>query len=296
MGATRTSRQGRAQKAEGTGGTDLELLQGAVEVDLGAGIEALRKATERFTSLVRNIEDPTARTRGLDWSLADTAAHVLLTVRYDLGTLQGTRQPYAVIDGDILRSGTLHNAEMLRSEPERDPGKLADLIDEAIEEFIVEAQRHDPRDSAPLAGGKAMTVANLVGTILGEVILHGYDIARTIGTQMQIDPGAARLAVYATTATLPLAVDERATADLDVRLEMRIRGGEAFVVHIDYGAARTEPTGARADFYMSSDPLAYLLVGFGRSGPLRQVLRGKMISWGRRPSLALKLPTFFRKP
>ena len=295
MGATRLTQANGAPPGAAEHG-DLELLEGAVEVDFESGVRALRAATARFTSLVRAIEKPDDRTRGLDWSLGDTAAHVLLTIRYDLGNLVGSRRPYEVVDGDFLRSGTRNNAEALRNEPERDTKKIADLIDEAMETFIEEAERRGPRAPAPLAGNKAMTVANLVGTILGEVILHGYDIARTIGEDLEIDPQAARLAVYATTATLPLAVDKKTTASLDVRLEMRIRGGERFTVHIDHGEARTEPISNNADLYMSADPVAYLLVGFGRTGPWAQVFSGKMLAWGRRPSLATKLPTYFRNP
>jgi uncharacterized protein (TIGR03083 family) len=292
MGSTRLS--GETER-RAIGGKDVALLRGAVEVDFDAGVEALRTASKRLTSLVRAIDEPDKRTRGLDWSLADTAAHVLLTLRYDLGTMTGRRETYAVED-DAIAAGRAHNAASLRAESERDPLVLARLIAEAVEEFIEEARRRDPLSPAPLSGDNAMTVANLVGTLLGEMIVHGYDIARTTKQKLTIDPDAARLAVYATSATLGLAVNPDTTKELSARLEMRIRGGESFVIHIDDGTARTERPDGGADLYMSADPIAYLLVGFGRSGPLAQVARGRMIAWGKKPLIAAKLPTYFRNP
>ena len=281
---------------EGRTKEGMHLLTGAVEVDFEKGLDSLRSAGRRFTNLVRAIEGPDTRTRGLDWTLGELAAHVLQVFRYDLENARGTSEPFPIIDGDFIASGRAHNDRMIESEPERDPKKLAALLDEVIEQFIDVAAERDPRQWTLLAGDNAMTLANLVGTLLGEVILHGYDIAQTTGKRLTIEPEAARQAVYATAATLPLAVDEEATRDLDVRLEMRIRGGERFTIHLDHGAARTERAGGRADLYMSSDPVAYLLVGFGRTSPWPQVLKGKMLSWGRRPSIAIKLPTFFRNP
>jgi hypothetical protein len=54
--------------------------------------------------------------------------------------------------------------------------------------------------------------------------------------------------------------------------------------------------GQPADCYLSADPWAVLLVLYGRSGPLKPGLTGRIVAWGRRPWLALTLPTLFRKP
>ncbi|MDQ4095354.1 MAG: maleylpyruvate isomerase N-terminal domain-containing protein, partial [Actinomycetota bacterium] len=276
--------------------TQQRLLEAPVEIDFDGALRAFEVAARRFTDLVRSIPDPHRRTRGLDWSLADTAAHVLLAVRYDLGTLTGTRSPFPVENGDIFSAGTEHNAALLRAEPERDPGRLADGIDEVVREFIDEAQRRAPRDPAPMAGGHAITVADLAGVMVGEMIVHGYDIARTLGKSLTIDGDAARCAAYATLPLLPLAVDPDTTRSVNVGIEIRIRGGESFLVDIHDGTARARRPSGKADLYVSADPVAYLLVAYGRWGPWTPLLRGRMIAWGRRPAVALKLPTYFRNP
>jgi hypothetical protein len=46
----------------------------------------------------------------------------------------------------------------------------------------------------------------------------------------------------------------------------------------------------------AADPWSFLLVLYGRSGPLKPALTGRILAWGRRPWLAFTLPTLFRKP
>jgi hypothetical protein len=58
----------------------------------------------------------------------------------------------------------------------------------------------------------------------------------------------------------------------------------------------TPASDQRADCYLSADPWAFLLVLYGRSGPLKPALAGRILAWGHRPWLAFTLPARFRKP
>lgn len=273
-----------------------EPLPGAIDVDFEIGLDLLHTAADRFTEVVRAIRRPDERAKGLEWTVGEVAAHVLQVFRYDLDNMRGVGDPYPVINGDFINSGTAHGRRQLEREPERDPGKLAHLIDEVVAEFLADAQGRDAAQPVQISSETTVTLATLIGILLGEIILHGYDIAETLGRRLEIDPEAARQAVYSTARTLALAVNEDATRDIDVRLETRVRGGKRYVVHIDHGKAYTEPAGGKVDVVMSAEPVAYLLVGYGRQSPWPQVLKGKMLSWGRRPLLSAKLPTFFRNP
>ena len=133
-----------------------------------------------------------------------------------------------------------------------------------------------------------MTLANLYGTLLGEVLIHGYDIARAEGKPWKMEAEAARLAVYATTASLPVGVNPETTKGVNLRLNMRIRGGRCFQIHLHDGAGETQPCG-KADATVSTDAAALLLVGFGRVGPVGLALKGKVFAWGRRPDLPVRI-------
>ena len=52
----------------------------------------------------------------------------------------------------------------------------------------------------------------------------------------------------------------------------------------------------RVDCRISSDPAAFLLITYGRTGLLRPVLSGRILVAGRRPWLGLSLPRPFRRP
>jgi hypothetical protein len=79
---------------------------------------------------------------------------------------------------------------------------------------------------------------------------------------------------------------------LRVRYDIRLRGDRTAraVFTIDDGVltvGRSAP-GTRAD--------CYLLVLYSRTGPSTPALAGRIVAWGRRTWLALKLPSLFRKP
>jgi hypothetical protein len=84
------------------------------------------------------------------------------------------------------------------------------------------------------------------------------------------------------------------------RYDIRLRGeGASRAVFTIEGGSLTvgaPVAGQRADCYLSADPWAFLLVLYGRTGPLAPALAGRILAWGRRPWLALTLPSRFRKP
>jgi hypothetical protein len=50
------------------------------------------------------------------------------------------------------------------------------------------------------------------------------------------------------------------------------------------------------DCRISADPVAFLLVGYGRVSQWPQIARGKMVAWGRKPWLGVKFRSLLRKP
>lgn len=275
-----------------TDGGEVELLmRGAIEVDIDRARSLLTSSAAKLGDLIRGIEKPDARPPKLEWTSAEVAVHLVQTFRYDLSNVEGTSTPYPVVDGKVLASGAKQSEQRIAEEPERDPQKLADLFDKAVADFLEGTAGRDPLQPVTLAEGHAMTLANLVATVLGEVLVHGYDIAQAQSKPWKMDPEAARVAVYATTATLPLGINPETTADIDVRLNVRIRGGQCFAVHIANGKGWSEECG-RADATISADAATFMLVGFGRMGPLGPALKGKILAWGRKPYLAARLSKY----
>jgi uncharacterized protein (TIGR03083 family) len=292
--ASRTERPtGPARRSELGDGP----LTMAVSVDLGDALARLGDLGSRFTALVRAIARPGDRTHGLEWTLAETAAHVLQTYRYyesaGRGEVVADIEPNESIPGHVARK----NVEEIAAEPERDPGRLADGIDAAVEHFIAWAKEAGPDRVASFSSGYSMDLPTTVCTLIGELVMHGYDIARTLDRPWKVDPKDAVLAVYATTAALPLAFDEDAASGVGAHAEVRLRGAVPFSIRIEDGRVWSESPGVgRPDVRLSADPMSYLLVGFGRSGLWPLAARGKLLAWGRKPWVMAQLPRYFQRP
>lgn len=53
---------------------------------------------------------------------------------------------------------------------------------------------------------------------------------------------------------------------------------------------------SRRDVTMSLDPVAFLQIGYKRTGLARPILTGRAVAWGRRPWVALQFPGYFQDP
>ncbi|PLS75250.1 MAG: hypothetical protein CYG61_08240 [Actinobacteria bacterium] len=97
---------------------------------------------------------------------------------------------------------------------------------------------------------------------------------------------------------LPLALDPVAARGKRVTYDVRVRGGPQFSVRVADGAATVEPgaPGGTVDCHLSVDPVAFLLVGYGRVSQWGPIAKGAMVAWGRRPWLGLQFKALFVNP
>jgi uncharacterized protein (TIGR03083 family) len=292
--ASRTERaSGPSRRSELRAGP----LTAAVPVDLDDALARLGDLAPRVTALVRGIPRPHERTEGLDWTLAETAVHILQTFRYYESAGRGEVSAGPEVIENIPAYVARKNLEEIAAEPERDPARIANGIDASIEHFLSWAKAAAPGDIASFSAGYSMDVTTTVCTLVGELVMHGHDIARTLGTPWNVDPRAAVFAAYSTSAALPLAFDEKAAAGVSIHADIRLRHAVPFSIRIEDGRVWSESPGiGRADVHLSADPMSYLLVGFGRTSLWPLVARGKLLAWGRKPWVMAQMPKYFLKP
>jgi putative sterol carrier protein len=65
---------------------------------------------------------------------------------------------------------------------------------------------------------------------------------------------------------------------------------------IDDGTAVVTAAGEKTDCTITADPVAFLLLGYGRITQLSPVLRGQLRPGGRKPWLAMKFGTLLFSP
>jgi uncharacterized protein (TIGR03083 family) len=258
---------------------------------------ALRAATARLATLVRSLKDPQARIPGLQWTVSETAAHVVCELRDYTGFAAG-RPAVDTVEGARTPSelSAVVNAEQLRTYPERDPVALSAALPEAAEEYLAAVSGRTPDERTIVSNGLSMTGATMTAALIGEQLLHGWDIAKGARWPWIIPRGEALHVIAGVLSMVPDYLDRERARGRHISYELRMRGGPRYRVAIDDGSARVTPAGERVDCVITADPVAFLLVGYGRVPQLGQVLRGRIMASGRKPWLGFEFGRLITGP
>ena len=249
---------------------------------------ALTEAGNDFASMLRRVKDPDRPAIG-SWTVGETAAHVARSAGYFLEVAKGETPPIAL--GDVAD----HNAEFLADNPERDPHVLADRFENDELALLTYAGSLDGDPSVELFDRVVVPVSTLLAVELGEMLVHGYDIAGASGLDWPIASDRAALTVGGLLPILPHVIDPAKAAGFDARIAFRIRGGIEATLVFDDGVLQIEAAGREpVDCHLSVDPATYLLLSFNRINPTIPTLQGKIVAWGRRPWLAVKMASLFK--
>jgi hypothetical protein len=258
---------------------------------------ALAQAVSRTAQLWRGIDNPTAPVPGLTWSAAETSAHVVGDMREYTETLtrhlDGDRTVGEIPNGSPARARTVVNAGHLIEIAEREPRRLADMLEETAARYLAAAAAVDSSEHTAIvtADGLVLEPAVMTCLLLGEQLVHGLDIARATHRPWNIGRDDALLVIPAILSITPNYLRPSRTRDLGVSFELRMRAGRRYRLVIDNGAGFVTGAGQKADCVITADPVAFLLVGFGRVPQWSQLIRGKMLAGGRKPWLAAKFGT-----
>jgi hypothetical protein len=275
--------------------TDLmEFLRPPLPIDYKQVRTSIRSASERCSQVIRSIEDPSVATRGLSWSLGETAAHLCTTMRLYIDCLEERVSPEPQLVADVPSFVAVQNDERLERFAERDPLALSKLLESDVSSFLALLEARSPEDAVPFPAGYQISVAIQACFALAELLIHGRDIARSIRRPWPISSDDAILVLSGVTALLPVSADPERAKRVRGTIHVRLRGDGCYAVRISQGSVSTSECSGRADLYISADPIASLLVGYGRMSRWIPVIKGKIIAWGPKPWLALRFSSLFR--
>lgn len=253
--------------------------------------QELRSAAGRAAAVIRAAGEPGARVPGLEWTVAETAAHLVNEFDDYVAYAQG-RKRVAVSDRSPSQRNAVANAAQLSADPDRDLESLADRLGAAVDGFLA----LPPGEERVLVGnGVRMTRSTMTSALLGELLVHGLDVARASGQPWRIERGEALHVIAGVMEMVPDYLDRERAAGVRARFELRLRGGPRYLVSVADQRAVVS-SGGRGDCWISADPAAFLLVGFGRVGQWGQIARGKMLAGGRKPWLATKFGSLITGP
>lgn len=257
---------------------------------LDEAANVLERAIPRVTALVRDVPSGALRVPHLEWTIAETAAHLWSGVTMCTGLLEGRSHPWPDIDS---RAKT--NAAIIAEIQERDPTALAALIERDAPAMAATFRAYGAKPISYVFGTPASATTALAG-IATEFLIHGWDIAQSVGVPWPIAPADAIVITRAGCEVWPMFVAPGA-ANFQGTYEFSLRGGPIITMSFSEGRLTVgEGKATRPDCRISANPSSLLLSFYGRLGLWSPALKGQMLAYGRKPWLALRLPSLLRQP
>jgi uncharacterized protein (TIGR03083 family) len=260
-----------------------------LRIDVAPAAEAVERAGRRVVELLRRA-DPERPTVGLEWSIGELAAHLAARTELFAGYLAGTASP----QGEIREIGA-NNERQVREAADVPFEVRVERIGEHVDAFVRGTRGRLGTDPYPWYSGLTLDVATGTGIALAELLVHGHDAARTMRRPWPIAADDARTILRASFVLAPWYVDPtRASGTTTYRI--LVRGGPRVRFRIADGAGSVEPVDGPADCAVRADPVALLLVSYGRTSRWRAAATGGLFATGRRPWRALAFSKAFLPP
>jgi uncharacterized protein (TIGR03083 family) len=264
-----------------------------VKADKDQLVVSVEAVTTQLCAVLRSTSDPDARAVGI-WTVRDVGAHLASGIPLYTGIIRGEGSTYTRLD----RIAEL-NAAGIAAITDRDCKTLADQIESAVAEFVAAVRTTHGDPKVAWHAGILLPVSSVTAILLGEMLIHGYDIAQASRRPWVIAPEHAGLVLRGSLPILPYFVDRAAGAGVRASFDIRLRGkdGPRVCLAFDDGSVNVAFGSAESvDCHLSADPAAFLFLMYGRQRPLRPALTGKVIAWGRKPWLAFRMQSLVQQP
>jgi uncharacterized protein (TIGR03083 family) len=255
---------------------------------------AIDEVAEGLINMVQQAPDLAVRVPATpDWTVGQVFAHVVTVApRYCRGPRQLGR--WTEHTGELRDL----NADELATLDTTDIAALVGRLRAAIDEFArLLDEFGDDQPSYRFHGGQRVRADVAAGILLGELVVHGHDIARALhapcpySDAMSSSSNRASPPSYRAGSTPDRAANHTATYEV----QLRGQGTHGFAFH--HGALTMNPPGPwHPDVVISAEPATFLLVVYKRRSQWPAILTGKITARGRRAWLAPTFANRFHQP
>jgi hypothetical protein len=264
-----------------------------VVVDRMKLLEAVQAVAGKVAEIVGPVADTSILLPRSEWTVGEAAAHLAWAQETFTRIVRGE----TVHHGDKTPEGlAAANAVVLNQYTERDGTRLAERIVEWTRAYV-QAASGAPSDLAVLTPMGTMGVDTCSAYMLTHLMMHGWPIAQALHKSNPFGPQEVEQSLAFITYVMPAIVDEEAARGFTACYDVHFHGGPRLAFMFDEGQLTVASAPARrVDCHISADPVAFLLVGAGMVGQWGQIARGRLMTWGRKPWLALKFTGLFHPP
>jgi uncharacterized protein (TIGR03083 family) len=209
-------------------------------------------ATKRLTEMLRAAppERWGSQVAGLDWTVSDTAAHLATVFRRMTGDARRALDPS-------------HLAELNDSGIAEVEGGLPAIADEIEARLAAIAERipQIPADRVyPFHFGLQVPAMTGVAVVLGEVLVHGWEIGRAVDIELEIEPEDV-MSFWRTGLDVLVGCVVPEAADVSEVWRIEMPGEEPVTLALDGGALTIDPDPAPAPDHVIevTDPVRFML-------------------------------------
>lgn len=192
------------------------------------------------------------------------------------------------------------NRITIAAEPRRGAQEAGAAITDAAAVFLAATDGLGPSEkiATPWYGDQAThTVLSATCLLVGEQLIHGYDIAHSVGRRWPMTSDEATVVFEGIRAMLPLVVDPATAGNMTASFEVHVGRRSRFVVRVADGVVDVGPVGeSRVDCHIAGTPRALVLVGYRRISQWQAIGTGRLVAWGRTPWLGLRFVNLFQQP
>ncbi|HZQ33896.1 MAG TPA: maleylpyruvate isomerase N-terminal domain-containing protein, partial [Mycobacterium sp.] len=210
--------------------------------DLRATADAVSTMAQRFAELASTAPQPDREVPATPgWSITDVLGHVATEpARYRELALGQGNWPSRVVDLPAF------NAAQIRNLPTRDRKALAAKLLTDTASLISTITRFGADPPLMMFDGDQCVRADLaLGTLLGEFVVHGHDIARMLHVAWRIDPAHVPIILDGTHEVMAGWVNSAKAGRHFATYELRLRGSTKHVYAFDNGDLTVDPPDRR---------------------------------------------------
>ena len=168
----------------------LTLMEPTNRILLAEARTALHVMAGRTADLLRSLADLDVAIPGSEWTARQAGVHLITGAALAGDIATGMPSPVPGLDPGTLAT---ENAQRIADIPESDPRTLAGLLGDAVRRLLEVTTGRSGRETVLWHGGRRIEVTHLLCISLGELVLHGHDMATAGGLPWTIEPDHARL-------------------------------------------------------------------------------------------------------